>query len=71
MPWPAVAYDKLQGKAGELAGSLTHQIPRLILAEVSGKVLSDSGEAKPELNKVLTDTDRVLQSAPSAATAGR
>ena len=71
MPWPAVAYDKLQGKAGELAGSLTHQIPRLILAEVSGKVLSDSGEAKPEFNKVLTDTDRVLQSAPSAATAGR
>lgn len=71
MPWPVVAYDKLQGKAGALAGSLTHQIPRLILAEVSGKMLSDSGEAKPEFDKVLADTDRILQSGASAATAGR
>ena len=71
MPWPVVAYDKLQGKAGALAGSLTHQIPRLILAEVSGKVLSDSGETKPEFEKVLSDTEKILQSAASAATAGR
>lgn len=60
MPWPMVAYDKLQGKAGALAGSLTHQIPRLILAEVSGRILSDSGETRPEFDKVLTDTDKVL-----------
>ena len=60
MPWPAVAYDKLSGKAGALAGSLTHQIPRLILAEASGRILSDSGETKPDFNKVLADLDRVL-----------
>lgn len=60
MPWPMVAYEKLQGKAGALAGSLTHQIPRLILADVSGKILSDSGETKPEFGKVLTDADKIL-----------
>jgi hypothetical protein len=60
MPWPAVAYDKLQGKAGALAGSLTHQIPRLILAEGSGRVLSDSGETRPDFDKVLADVDKVL-----------
>ncbi|HJT46438.1 MAG TPA: thioredoxin-like domain-containing protein [Chthoniobacterales bacterium] len=60
MPWPMVAYDKLQGKAGALAGSLTHQIPRLILADVSGKILSDSGETRPEFDKVLTEADKVL-----------
>jgi len=60
MPWPMVAYDKLQGKAGALASSLTHQIPRLILADVSGKILSDSGETRPEFDKVLTDADKVL-----------
>jgi hypothetical protein len=60
MPWPVVAYDKLQGKAGALAGALTHQIPRLILAEADGRVLSDSGETRPDFEKVLTDLDRVL-----------
>lgn len=60
MPWPMVAYDKLQGKAGALAGSLTHQIPRLILADISGRILSDSGENRPEFGKVLTDTDKAL-----------
>ena len=60
MPWPCVAYDKLQGKAGALAGSLTNKIPRLILAEASGRVLSDSGETKPDFAKVLADLDSVL-----------
>jgi thioredoxin family protein len=60
MPWPAVAYDKLSGKAGALAGPLTHQIPRLILAEAGGRILSDSGETKPDYDKVLADLDRVL-----------
>ena len=60
MPWPAVAYDKLSGKAGALAGSLTHQIPRLILAEASGRILSDSGETKPDFDKVLADLEKVL-----------
>ena len=71
MPWPVVAYDKLQGKAGALAGSLTHQVPRLILAEASGKILSDSGETKIDFNKVMMDLDKVLQSGASAVTAGR
>jgi len=60
MPWPLVAYDKLGGKAGTLANNLTHQIPRLLLAEASGKVLSDSGEKQPNFGKVLADTDRIL-----------
>ena len=60
MPWPIVAYDKLQGKAGALAGSLTHKIPRLVLAEASGRVLSDSGESQPNFDKVLTDLDKLL-----------
>ena len=60
MPWPIVAYDKLQGKAGALAGAFTHKIPRLILAEASGRVLSDSGESQPNFDKVLTDLDKLL-----------
>jgi hypothetical protein len=60
MAWPVVAYDKLQGKAGALAGPLTHQIPRLILADASGRILSDSGEGRPEFEKVLAELDKVL-----------
>lgn len=60
MPWPAVAYERLQGKAGALASAFTHQIPRLILVEASGRVLSDSGETRPDFDKVLADLDKVL-----------
>ena len=60
MPWPAIAYDKLGGKAGAIAERLTHQIPRLILTDATGKVLSDSGETRPDFDKVLADLDRVL-----------
>ena len=60
MPWPAIAYDKLGGKAGAIAERLTHQIPRLILADATGKVLSDSGETRPDFDKVLADLDKVL-----------
>lgn len=62
MPWPIVDRDKLQGKAGALAGSFTHQIPRLILAEASGRLLSDSGEGQSNFDKVLAETDKVLAS---------
>lgn len=62
MPWPAVAYDKLSAKAGALAESLRHQIPRLILVEASGKMLSDSGEGRPDFDKVLADADKILAS---------
>jgi hypothetical protein len=60
MPWPMVAFEKLQGKAGALAGNFTRAIPRLILAEASGKVLSDSGEGRTDFDKVLIDLDRIL-----------
>ena len=60
MPWPAIAYDKLGGKAGAIAERLTHQIPRLILADATGKVLSDSGETQPDFDKVLAELDKVL-----------
>ena len=60
MPWPAIAYDKLGGKAGAIAERLTHQIPRLILADATGKVLSDSGETRPDFDKVLAELDKVL-----------
>ena len=63
MPWPVIAYDKLRGKAGALAANLTHQIPRLILADASGKVLSDSGDGRPDFDKVLADLDRILSDA--------
>ncbi len=60
MPWPAVAFDKRGGKAGAIQESLVHQIPRLILANAAGKILSDSGENKPDFDRVLVDLDRVL-----------
>jgi hypothetical protein len=61
-----VAYDKLGGKAGALAETMRHQIPRLILVEASGKLLSDSGEGRPDFGKVLADTDKALNSAGSS-----
>jgi hypothetical protein len=60
MPWPAVAYDKRGGKAGAIQQSLANHVPRLILADANGKVLSDSGENQPDFNKVLADLDRIL-----------
>ena len=59
MPWPAVAYDKRSGKAGAMQQDI-HQVPRLILADANGKVLSDSGDNQPDFNKVLADLDRIL-----------
>ena len=60
MPWPVVAYDKRNGKAGAIQGNLVNQVPRLILAEASGKVLSESGDDGPSFDKVLADLDKVL-----------
>ena len=60
MPWPALAYDKRDGKAGAIQGSLVRQIPQLILAEASGKILSDSAADPAGLDKVLAETDKVL-----------
>jgi len=60
MPWPALAFDKRNGKAGAIQGNLVHHIPQLILADASGKILSDSGDDPAGLDKVLADTDKVL-----------
>jgi hypothetical protein len=60
MPWPIVAYDKRNGKAGAIQGNLVNQVPRLILVEASGKVLSQSGDDEPSFDKVLADLDKVL-----------
>ena len=60
MPWPALAYDKRGGKAGAIQGNLVHGIPHLILADGSGKIISDSGDNPPDFNKVLTDLDKIL-----------
>jgi hypothetical protein len=60
MPWPAVAFDKRGGKAGAFPENLIHQVPRLILADAAGKILSDSGENHPNFDKVLVDVEKVL-----------
>jgi Thioredoxin-like len=60
MPWPTVALDKREGKAGAFAQGLIHQIPRLILTENSGRILSDSGDNPADFNKVLADLDKIL-----------
>jgi len=59
MPWPAVAFDKREGKAGAFVQGMIHQIPRLILTENSGRILSDSGD-NADFNKVLADLDKIL-----------
>jgi hypothetical protein len=60
MPWPAVAYDKRSGKAGAFAQNLVRQIPYFVLAEVNGRPLSDSGGNPANLDKVLSDLDKIL-----------
>jgi hypothetical protein len=61
MPWPAIAYDKRTGKAGDIEKSLVREIPCLILADATGKILSRSGgegDSSPE--KVLADLDQIF-----------
>jgi hypothetical protein len=62
MPWPAVAYEKLASKAGLIQKDLVREIPCLVLADASGRVLSHSGtgekDSTPE--KVLADLDRIF-----------
>ncbi len=60
MPWPALAYDKRDGKAGAIQSSLAKEIPALVLAEASGKILSQSGDTEQSFDKVLADLDKVL-----------
>jgi len=62
MPWPAVAYDKRGGKAGAIQNNLVREIPCLVLADATGKILSYShgGENAVAPEKVLVDLDEVL-----------
>lgn len=62
MPWPAVAYDKLSGKAGDIQKGLVKEIPELVFAEGTGKVLaySHSGDNPVELEQVLAEADQIL-----------
>jgi len=62
MPWPAVAYEKVGSKSGAIPKDLVREIPCLVLADASGRILSHSGtgekDSSPE--KVLDDLDRNL-----------
>lgn len=62
MPWPAVAYDKRDGKAGAIAAHLVHGIPFLILSDAAGRILSQTGENSPP-DQVLADLDKNLSAA--------
>ncbi len=61
MPWPAIDYQKLSGKAAlqKYAGS---GIPDLVVLDGSGKVVSDSYAGKEYLGpqKVLADLDQIF-----------
>ena len=61
MPWPAVAYDRINSKASVLPKDLVQEIPCLVLADAAGRLISgtkpgDSGGP----DKVLADVDRLL-----------
>jgi len=60
MPWPAVAYDKSDGKSGPIRQRLARPMARLVLIDATGNVLSDSGETQGNFDKVLSDLDRAL-----------
>ena len=62
MPWPAIAFDKREGKIGVIREKLVREVPHLILADASGRVLSDSGNTEPNLDKVIADLDKILTS---------
>ncbi len=63
MPWPAIAFDKRGNKIGLIQEKLVHEVPHLILADATGRVLSDSGNTQPNLEKVIADLDKILAAA--------
>ena len=69
MPWPAVAYDKRTGKAGAMQNNLVREIPCLVLADATGKILSYShgGENAVGPEKVLTDLDEIFSRGSDSA----
>ena len=71
MPWPAIAYDKRDGKAGGMQNNLVRDIPCLVLADATGKILSYSrgGDNPVPLEKVLSDLDEIFARGESASAA--
>jgi Thioredoxin-like len=63
MPWPVVVFDKRSSTTGAIQDALVHEVPHLILANAMGRVLSDSGNNQPNLDKVITDLDKILATA--------
>lgn len=63
MPWPAVAYDKSDGKSRLIKQRLARPVARLVLVDAAGNLVSDSGETQPNFGKVLSDLDRLLAAA--------
>jgi Thioredoxin-like len=59
MPWPAVAYEKRDGKAGAIGDKIVRGIPCLILSDAGGRILSHTDE-NSGADKVLADLDKVL-----------
>jgi hypothetical protein len=68
MPWPAVAFDKVTDKAALLPKDLVKEIPFLVLVDASGTILAYGGteEGKPNVDKVLADTEQVLAHGPAS-----
>ena len=62
MPWPAVAFPRINGKAAGMDTDAVKDMPSLILVDNGGRILSQSSsEQKPnEPEKVLADLDRIL-----------
>jgi nucleoredoxin len=62
MPWPALAYDKLDSKGGAIQKDLVREIPCLVLVDASGRVLSPSGKGEKDSSpeKVLADLDQIF-----------
>ena len=59
MPWSAVAFDKITGKAAAMETSFLKDLPCLVLVDAGGRILSKSGDSDaPE--KVLADLDKVF-----------
>ena len=67
MPWPAVAYPKLNATAAGMETTVVKTIPALVFVDRSGNVLSQTGgESDPKSpDRVLADVDAVLMGTKS------
>src|SRR5438552_5652922 len=72
MPWPAVDYEKLGGKAA-IQNNFVRGLPCLILVDGSGKIRSNSYGTERNLGPetVLADLDKILSGKSESAVAQR